>query len=297
MGSPPRTHLLTYATHETEGLHVWRSSAQRHGWRPTVVGLRAPWRGWKARAAAIAAALAGLDPSDLALVTDAYDVCVTNTPASLCAVVGAKAVLVGTERTARRLVARLPLHPSGRVDAARARERDFGFSARLHEDSPGLTINCGAFAGKAASLAAVLRLVAVSPYSDDQAAWGAIADGDVESPGLGASEVAFDTQSRLVCNLAIGSVPELLSFALLPHQHVRARVREALAAGAVCVHAPGSPLDSGVRYALLLRELGHATGSSIWRASVLSAVSFFLVALALGLALRACVLLVRRSQH
>ena len=151
---------------------MWRSSAQRHGWRPTVLDLGTPWRGWKARAAAIAAALARLGPSDLVLVTDAYDVCVTNTPASLCAVVGAKAVLVGTERTARLLVARLPLHPSGKVDAARARERDFGFSARLHEDSPGLTINCGAFAGRAAPLAAALRSVAVSQYSDDQAAWG-----------------------------------------------------------------------------------------------------------------------------
>jgi len=280
------THLLTYATHETEGLRVWRSGAQRHGWRPTVVGLGAPWRGWKARAAALATAVARLDPGDLVLVTDAYDVCVTNSPTALREVVGAKAVLVGTERTARRLVARLPLHPSGKVNAGRARERDFGFSARLHEDSPGLTINCGAFAGRAAPLAAVLRSVAVSPYGDDQAAWGAIADGDAEAPGLGASEVAFDTESRLVCNLSIGSVPELLSFALLPHQHVRARVREALASGVVCVHAPGSPLDGGVRYALLLSELGHATGSSVWRASVLSAISFLLLALALGVVLR-----------
>lgn len=315
--SPAKEHLLTYATHETEGLRVWRSSAHRHGWRrPIVAGLGDLWGGWKARASSISIALAQLDPTDVVLVTDAYDVCITNTPTSLRAVLGKAAILVGTESTARRLISPLPLLSCGKVDAQRARANDFGFSARLHAAYPGLTVNAGAFAGRAGALGAVLRSVALSRYVDDQAAWGAIADGEEETLSSSSSletetetaaeEVVFDVEGRLVCNLSIGSFRELLSFALLPHRHVTTRVREALVRGTMCLHAPGSSLDGGVRYALLLRELGHAPPTSAFffffsRASLLSVLCFLLVALVLAVALwgaAACLLLLLiRRRH
>ena len=253
-------HLVSYATHRTEALSNWMRSAAEHGWpAPAVLGLGEVWRGdWAARAATIAEHIFTLPVDDLVLVTDAYDVIIMQPPEVFVAVVGSAAVLLGTERSLYTLL-RAPPRRRSADEARQARSRGWGVSARLHASHEDLTINGGAFAGRALAVATALRGVAASRCCsfDDQAAWAALADDEERCPGLSSSDFVFDSASRLVCNLSVCSTwPDIFAFALAPRSYVRRAYAEARRRGCVCIHALGSRFDRGVRYSLLLQEAG-----------------------------------------
>jgi hypothetical protein len=86
---------------------------------------------------------------------------------------------------------------------------------------------------------------------------------------LSASDIVLDVDSQLVCNMSIGSWHGLWRYAMCPHQYVRRAYLVARGRGCVCVHAPGSSINGGLRYNLLLREVGYNIGALSLKAGLI----------------------------
>jgi len=247
-------HVFTYATHMTQGVREWENSAHRNGWEPVILGRGERWLGWSARAFALSSHISTLPANETVLVTDGFDVLILQSPEIFNALLGDRRVLLGTEVCFKMLKAR-----GGVEGALRGRKYNYGVSHRLEKIAPGRTINGGCFAGKAGDLSVALRGVSESRYSDDQAAWAALADGEENCPGLAPDDYTFDVKNELARNLAIG-LPELTSYAFAPSAYVRREVAICKASNTICLHVPGTKIDAGIRYTIVLKELGIRSG-------------------------------------
>ena len=252
------THLITYCTETKRSLLLWELSARQRGWESiSVVGLGSKWRGWSARAEALAKHVAALPPGDKVLITDGYDVLVLQSPEMFVETLGTHKLLLGTENSVFITITQvlLPRHLQRGL---------LGVSKRLRRvASRRTTINGGAFAGTAEAMTAALHGVARSRYSDDQAAWAALADGEETCGGLLPSDFAFDTQRLLVYNFVFPTSRRLLAFAFAPRSIARQELAEARRRNSVCIHVPGCNTDGFARYTLVAKEeLGDQTCDS-----------------------------------
>lgn len=244
-------HLVTVAT-DTQSIHFtnWKNSALRAGWsekQTSVLGAGVMWGGWHWRCKQVSAFCAGLQPHELVVFCDAYDLLVFGAPDEF-------ANLMSQHPTCQLLVG---------VERMCIAER-YGGNCAGSIDGDGWFVNGGAVMGLAAAMAHAYDWIGAH-HTDDQVGWFHFAQADLATRRSFAIEQ--DKSGDMVCNCWGGMMGRgsgvttietswlrMLEFFVRPHntmQHVRAGVDgRPVVHGTrpLLLHTPGSRWDRYARY-------------------------------------------------
>ena len=286
-----KTVLLTVATDPANPyFQNWLRSAKQAGWADAqvqVLGKNEPWQGWTWRCQKIVQALQRLDPNDLAVFCDSYDLLMFGSPNDFEQVHRRCQcdILIGMDYACMEQPVLDIVKPS--------------CSGSLTPDRP-LFVNGGGIMGWAKDLFKAYAYIA-KHHQDDQIGWYDYLKHHLP-PG---TKVRFDEQNQMVFNFMFGDHQRpdkqhqtLLKYAemffnpwksirTIHKRHGKPFVKEQYP---LMIHTPGMKADGGARYNYVGKLfLGPSFQVKGWQYGQLTALMYVSIALAIGIVVWICV--------